>query len=231
MTCAFAKNLRRGRVSGRRRRRAFYGSRLSAPRRPYPRPPTSQIVYPACTAPSTRRILYYRVEYLMRPATLGTRGKKFGRSLRAPPRYTPARPLILFASIFAIGEGRIFYEGTPRYAIRYSACLPSRVTSSGLEVNARSPGHTPGKVTKFHELLSGSLNNRLFGYYTRFVTVSPTLLEFNSKLDSRALTQNCHGVGTKTPPPIACYKRKKDLAADKAKRLYFLFFFSQNPAR
>lgn len=91
----------------------------------------SQIVYPACTVPSTRWILYYRVEYLMRPATLGTRGKKF----EVPPLpgdISHPSPLILFASIFAIGEGRIFYENTPRYAIQYSCCLSPRVTSFGI---------------------------------------------------------------------------------------------------
>lgn len=86
---------------GTRKRGRFAKARpLAPPARPFLSSlVASQIVYPACTMPSTRRILYYRVEYLMRPATLGTRGKKFAvpplpRDI-SPPDPRPLRLLLL----------------------------------------------------------------------------------------------------------------------------------------
>lgn len=154
----------------------------------------SQIVYPACTVPPTRGILYYRVEYLMSPATLGTRGKKFV----VPPlprdishrRGAAALLLLLllppnsFRLDFRDRRGTNFLR---EYATRIPPPLPtapasaaSRVTSFGSwklmyvrfqDTRRETSGNS-------HELLSRLLNNRLFEHHARLLPSSSSPLDF-----------------------------------------------------
>lgn len=100
----------------------------------------SQIVYPACTVPSTRWILYYRLEYLMRPVTLGTRGKKF--EVPPLPRDISHQLPNSFRLDFRDRRGTNFFTRIHRDT-RYTIFLLSSIACHQLRVNARS--RTPGE--------------------------------------------------------------------------------------
>lgn len=90
------------------------GQRETDPlQRRFPHPSLLQIVYPSRGGPSTRRILYYRLEYLTRRETPRHRG--IGKEVSSPSPPLPWRrctTLILFASIFPDRERTNFLSSS-----------------------------------------------------------------------------------------------------------------------